>query len=214
MPIKVAITDDHPMVLSGLKNALLSQPGFLVTGIYTNGNDLLADLTREVPDILLLDLQIPDSPGEKIAKKVLQHYPDIKIVVLSGSEELEHIENMIAIGCSGYLLKSNTDHTLLLRAIEQVYYGEIFLESSLNRSSITDVLKAKTKKIKITELLTFKEKEIMGLIVSGYSNKEIAEKLLVSSRTVETHRSSLMHKLSVKNTAELVRKAMELHLAN
>jgi DNA-binding NarL/FixJ family response regulator len=214
MPIKVAITDDHPMVLQGLKNALLSQPGFLITGSYTNGGDLLDALAMETPDVLLLDLQLPEMSGSKIAKEVLLHHPEIKILVLSGSEELDHIENMIAIGCSGYLLKSNTDHTLLLRAIEQVYYGEIFLESSLERNDITDVLKAKTKKAKITNLLTNKEKEVMALIVKGFSNREIAEKLKVSSRTVETHRSSIMQKLEVKNAAELVRKTLELHLTD
>jgi len=212
MTIKVAITDDHPMVISGLKNALSASKEISVTGTYANGNDLLNSLETTRPDVLLLDLQLPDFSGKEIARKIFRNYPDIKIIILSSIEEAFSIEEMMEMGCSGYLLKSSTDQTILLQAVEAAYYGEIYLEASLKKELLTGILKTKKKSEKTSAMLTQKEKEIMGFIIEGYSSKKIAGHLGISYRTVETHRFSLLQKLEVKNTAELVKKAMELHL--
>ncbi len=212
MSIKVAITDDHPMVLSGLKYALTANSEIIVTGTYRNGHDLLQALEATAPDVLLLDLQLPDFPGRKIAQEVIRLYPNIKIIIISSQEEFYNIDEMIQMGCSGYLLKSNTDHALLLQAVETVYYGELFLEPSLKKELMTGILKARKKSEKTMAMLTQKENEILKFIVEGYSSKKIADQLGISFRTVETHRFSLLQKLEVKNAAELVKKALELHL--
>lgn len=200
------------MVLAGLQQALASCPEVVLVGSYTSGSSLLAALPALCPDVLLLDLQMPDMPGRTIAQTVLKHYKDIRILILSGQEEIHHIQEMMELGCSGYLLKSNTDHTLLLKAIQKAYYGETFLEESLGKQLMTGILKNRKKSDKTIALLTQKEKEILSYIIEGLSSSRIAAQLGISVRTVETHRYSLMQKLDVKNAPELVRKAMELHL--
>ncbi len=212
MTIKVAITDDHPMVLAGLQHALTSSPDILLTGAFTTGSSLLAALPELRPDVLLLDLQMPDMSGRTIAQTVLKQYTDIRILILSGLEDIHHIQEMMELGCSGYLLKSNTDYNLLLQAVQKAYYGETFLEEQLGKQLMSGIMKNRKKSDKTIALLTQKEKEILGYIVEGLSSIRIAAQLGISVRTVETHRYSLMQKLDVKNAPELVRKAMELHL--
>jgi DNA-binding NarL/FixJ family response regulator len=212
MPIKVAVTDDHPMVLSGLQHALASSEDVVLTGAYTTGSSLLEALPVQRPDVLLLDLQMPDMPGRTIAQIILKQYRDIKILILSSLEDIHYIQEMMELGCSGYLLKSNTDHNLLLQAIQKAYYGEIFMEAALSKQLLTGILKNRKKSEKTMALITQKEKEILAYIVDGLSSSRIAEQLGISARTVETHRYSLMQKLDVKNAPELVKKAMELHL--
>lgn len=212
MTIKVAITDDHPMVLAGLRQALASSPDIMLTGAYNTGSSLLAALPELRPDVLLLDLQMPDMSGRTVAQTILKQYSDIRILILSGLEDIHHIQEMMELGCSGYLLKSNTDYKLLLQAVQKAYYGETFLEEALGKQLMSGILKNRKKSDKTIALLTQKEKEILSYIVEGLSSSRIAAQLGISVRTVETHRYSLMQKLDVKNAPELVRKAMELHL--
>jgi len=214
MPIKVALTDDHPMVLSGLKSALEENKDILITGAYSSGYDLLEALKINQPDVLLLDIHLPHMNGEKIAQQVLRDYPAIKILILSAQEESFLIQDMLTLGCSGYLLKSSTDHDILIDAIESVYSGAIFLEPELRKILMADVCKMQKKSTKAAALLTKKEKEILHYVIEGLSSKKIADVLCISIRTVETHRFSLLQKMDVKNTAELVRKALELHLVH
>ncbi len=212
MTIKVAITDDHPMVLAGLKHSLASDPNMMLTGAYATGESLLAALPALRPDVLLLDLQLPDMPGRMVALQVLKQYDDIRILVLSSQEETCYIQEMMELGCSGYLLKSTTGHALLLEAVQKVYYGENFLDEALSKQLMTGIIKNRKKSDKTIALLTRKEKEILGYIVDGGSSSHIAAQLGISVRTVETHRYSLMQKLEVKNAPELMRKAIEQHL--
>lgn len=212
MIIKVAITDDHPMVLAGLQHALGADNRIMLTGAYTSGEALLAALPALCPDVLLLDLQLPDMPGRIIAQQVLREYPDVRILILSSQEDTFYIQEMMELGCSGYLLKSNTDPALLLKAIQTVHYGENFLDEKLSKLLMTGILKNRKKSDRTLAMLTRKEKEILSYIVEGLSSSRIAERLGISARTVETHRYSLMQKLEVKNAPELVRKAIEQHL--
>ncbi len=212
MSIKVVITDDHPMLLSGLKHTLSKNSNITIMGTFANGKDLLQFLQSQQPDILLLDLQLPEFPGKAIAQEVLKLYPDIKILIISSQEDSFIIDEMIQLGCVGYLPKSSTDHNQLLEAIETVHYGELYLEPSLKKDLMTNIIKGKRKSEKTMAMLTQKEKEILKFIVEGHSSKKIADHLGISFRTVETHRFSLLQKLEVKNAAELVKKAMELHL--
>lgn len=212
MQINVAITDDHRLVLEGLRNVLATDERINLCGMYANGKDLLEGLTARQPDVLLLDLQLPDYTGKALAIEVMKRYPAVRIIILSGLEESHYIEEMMQIGCAGYLFKSHTDHDLLLKAVTTVFYGELFLEDNLRKHLLTDILKKKKKSERTASLLTLKEKEIMGHIMNGYSSQHIAQTLGISIRTVETHRLSLLQKLGAKNTAELVRVVMEQHL--
>lgn len=212
MPIRIAITDDHPLVVSGLQTALQGHPHIVVTAVYTTGADLLNGMASGLPDVLLLDLQLPDASGKDLAVALLKQYPGLRILVLSGLEDAALIREMLQAGCMGYIVKSSTDGQLLLRAIEQVYEGEFFLEESLRRDLLHSIIRQKKEQARTEALLTRREKEVLDLISREYTNQEIADKLSLSVRTIESHRFSLLHKLNVRNTAGLVKAALKMQL--
>lgn len=212
MAIKVAITDDHPLVITGLKNTIAATAHIEVIDQYSRGRELLEGLRQRQPDVLLLDMQLPDISGKELAEQVLKLYPDVRIIILTSLEATYHVEEMIQLGCMGYLLKSTTDHSRLVFAIEKAYESEVFLDEALQKQLLSDILKKKKQAEDISSLLTRREQQVLGLITEEYTNQEIAERLSVSIRTVECHRLSLLHKLNVKNTAGLVKKAIEMRL--
>jgi DNA-binding NarL/FixJ family response regulator len=212
MPVKLILADDHPLVLSSLKTVINSQEQMEVVGSYCCGSDLLNGLKTLQPDVLMLDMQLPDMTGKELAETILNVYPSIKIIVLTALEATYNIEEMMQLGCAGYLLKSSCDDLQLIKAIEDVYRGEYYLDTVLQKQLLTNILKKKRLAENVSQLLTRREKEILKLITEEYTNMEIAEKLNISIRTVETHRFSLLQKLNAKNTAGLVRSAIEMRL--
>lgn len=205
--IEVVITDDHPIVVNGLKKVLDDFEHISVTDVFHNGNDLLQGITNRQPDVLLLDMHLPDTTGPEIAKVVTKKYPGIKILVLSSSDIILQVKKMLQIGCAGYLLKDSDDITIVT-AIETVFNGGQFLSPSLRQRVVDDMFKTRNIEKK-QALLTKREKEILQLIIDELTSQEIAAKLFISPHTVENHRISLMQKLEVKNTAGLVKKALE-----
>lgn len=210
--IKVAITDDHPVVIDGLCTALQAQQDIKITGTYKNGAELFTGLKKELPDVLLLDLQLPDKNGGELVPLLLKQYPGLHILILSGMESLPYIKEMIQKGCKGYLLKSTTNQSLLLTAIQQVYAGDVFLDASVKEQMLREMLVSKRKASQISPKITQREKEVLQLIIRECSNQQIADRLFISLRTVETHRYNLLQKLDVKNTAGLLRVAGEMGL--
>ncbi len=207
--IKVAITDDHLMVIDGLKNALGTHKDIRITGLYRNASELMLGLKKEVPDVLLLDLQLPDKNGKELVPMLLMMYPELHILILSGLESSSYIKEMMHKGCKGYLFKSTADQHTLLEAIHCVQQGDLFLNAALKEQLLQEMLTAKRKLNHMKPTLTRREKEILRLIASEYNNQQIADMLFISLRTVETHRYNLMQKLDVKNTAGLVKEAMQ-----
>ena len=212
MPIKIAITDDHPIVIDGLVNALSPHPEIIITGTYLNGASLFKGLQVQVPDVLLLDLQLPDRNGSELVPLILKQYPELHILILSGMESSPYIHELMEKGCKGYLLKSTTSKVILLDAIQKVYKGELFLDSSLKEQLLRDMFVNRRARNKLEPKMTTREKEVLKLIAAEYSNQQIADELFVSLRTVETHRYNLMQKLEAKNTASLVRIALTMGL--
>lgn len=208
-PITVALTDDHPMVLEGLQKVLNEIGEIEVTGVYKTGKELLAGLKNGLPDVLLLDVQLPDITGLEVAKIVRAEYSEIKILVLSGIESQYYIMDLIKQGCNGYLLKNTTDHRLLIEGIKGVYNGELFLDPSMKQNLLQEMLRVKRKK-NASPKLTEREKEVLQLIIKEYGNQEIANKLCISLRTAENHRYNLLQKLDVKNTVGLVKAALQM----
>lgn len=209
--IKIALTDDHQMVLEGLQKVLEPAADIEVTGAYRCAKDLFTGLKKVVPDVLLLDVQLPDMTGLEVAKIIRQEYLDMKILVLSGIESHYYIMDLIKQGCNGYLLKSTTDNRLLLEGVRSVYNGELFLDPSMKQTVLQEMLRAKRRK-NASPKLTEREKEVLQLIIKEYGNQEIADKLFISLRTVENHRYNLLQKLDVKNTVGLVKAAMQMGL--
>lgn len=197
MPIKLFIIDDHYMVIEGLRTLLQFEKTIEWMGHAMNATSAKAFLQNHVPDVILMDINLPDQNGVDLCKEVKELYPTIKIIGLSTFNQLSYIENMIQNGASGYLLKNATKDEMLVAIIE-VMSGNQFLSHE-----VEDVLGSKTHHPTITR----REKEVLELIAQGMTNPEIADKIFVSVSTVDTHRKNLLLKLEAKNTADLVRKA-------
>ena len=163
--IKIAITDDHPIVIDGLLNALHNVPGMEVVATYNNGAELLKGLQEQFVDVLPLDLQLPDRNGAELVPIILNQYPDMHILILSGVESSAYIKEMIQKGCKGYLLKSNTGKPTLIAAIHEVYKGGVYLESAVKEQLLHEMLIAKRKLDKINPKITQRELEVLHLIM-------------------------------------------------
>lgn len=205
--ITVAVADDHPMVISGLCNMLEHYTDIQLTGKYKNGSELLSGIAASMPDVLLLDIQMPDTTGVELASLLNKRYPALPILALTNLDSVLYAYNMLKYGVKGYLLKSATE-AMLVKAIKSVYEGHEFLEEEMK-----DKLEQFTSKMRressLKATLTNREKEILQLIVHGDTTKEISEKLCLGYRTVESYRFNILLKLEAKNTATLVRKAIE-----
>ncbi len=206
--IKVAITDDHEMVLKGLQQMLTEDPGIDLTGVYLNGKDLLEGLAKTVPDVLLLDLHLPDKTGAELAREILSVYPSLKIMVLSGSGDIKHVKEMMQIGCKGYSLKNIAQKTLLT-AITQLYQGEHYLTPALKEGLFRESITQAQLRPSYVPEVTRREKQVLKMLAAGCRNKDIADQLFISVRTVENHRTSLMRKFDVNNALALINAAKQ-----
>jgi len=206
--IKVTIADDHPMVLTGLQQ-MLEGSEIKLCGAYLSGAALLSALSEEVPDVLLLDLQLPDRSGEDIAKIVIDQYPSVKILVLSSIDLLYRVKQMLQLGCQGYSLK-NVSRESLLKAIRTVNNNEEYIEPLLKEEMIQEMLHQKKTRPSSIPDVSRREQEVLDLLSKGNISRQIAGQLYISIRTVENHRKSLLHKFNVKNTVELLNAAKRL----
>ncbi len=207
--IKIALTDDHEMVLKGLQQMLTDDPGITITGVYPHGKALLEGLRQEEPDILLLDLQLPDYSGEELARQVLTLYPRIKIMVLSSIDETKRVREMMRIGCHGYSLK-NVSQTTLIAAIHKIQKGQQYMDPAVQGELVRELWVQENIRSRHIPEVTRREKEILLLLAEGCSSKDIADRLSLSIRTVENHRKSLLQKFDVKNAVTLLKTAKEL----
>lgn len=211
MSIKVAITDDHPLAVNGISMMLNGNPDIEVTATYNTGAELMEGLAQQQPDVLLLDIMLPDKSGKELAPVISKTYPDVRIIALSSLDAPAVVRAMLHNGCLGYLLKG-TNQPTLLEAIEHVYRNEEFIQPTLKEHLLVHVLKGKPAS-EVPLDLTNREKEVLQLVVDGATTQEIANTLFISPRTAEAYRLTLLKKLEVKNTAGLVRTALTLGLA-
>ncbi|MBO9635263.1 MAG: response regulator transcription factor, partial [Chitinophagaceae bacterium] len=204
--------DDHPAILNGLRMILSDFQDIHMQGTYTDGNQLLESLQSEQPDILFLDIQLIGTDGISVCKRVLGNWPSIRVIVFTNCEEKHYVRNMLQNGAMGYLLKT-ADGNTIRTAIDTVMEGEQFIHSELKEQLFQQML-TNRKPSRYTPGLTKREKEILQLIAQGLRNQEIADKLSLSVRTIENHRFNLIQKLQVNNAAALIRKAIDLGLAD
>jgi DNA-binding NarL/FixJ family response regulator len=210
MKIKVAMVDDQELILQGLSMMLESAP-FIEIVLKGHSEAGLCGRLREVgADVLLLDIRMPDANGIDICRELNREMPELGVIALTNFEEMHYVRQMLHSGAKGYLLK-NTDQETLLKAIEEVYFGRLYLDSQIHRSVVNELTFGPNRRRSAVQL-TKREKEILKLIVDEHSNQQIADKLDISLRTVETHRFNLTQKLSVKNAAGLVKEAIRLGL--
>lgn len=204
--IQIAITDDHTIVIEGIKNMLKSNKEIEVLQSFENLKGTFENLNDSI-EVLLLDINLPDGNGINACKELLEKYKDLKIIALTNFEDSIFIKQILKNGAMGYLLK-NTSKTELTEAIKEVNNGNRYLPKKISDILLNDSIGIEQSSYFIPKL-TSREKEILALIIKEYTTDEIANELFVSNKTVESHRSNLMQKLGVKNSAGLVRVAFE-----
>ncbi|WP_370401290.1 response regulator transcription factor [Sulfitobacter sp. JB4-11] len=200
-PAKVLIVDDHPMVAEGIQSILESYDDICVIGTLTNGKAVIDQLDALDPDVILMDLNMPEMGGLSTTEIVLERRPDTRIVILSMHDNPEYISSALSHGAMGYLLKDvPTDE--IKQAIDVVMGGERYLCTGAQGS-------IKPKDHPAREALTEREQTILLQLAQGHSNKDVAIALDISVRTVETHRKNIKRKLGISSTAGLTRYALE-----
>lgn len=209
--ISIALVDDHPAILNGLQMILQGFPDVAVTGAWNNGDQLLDGLQAQSPDILFLDIQLPGQDGLALCRRVSADFPDTRVIIFTNVEDRHTIRTAFQNGAAGYLLKTAGSREIR-DAIDTVQTGEQYVHGELKDQMFQQIIQRKPSRY--APSLTRREKEILGFIAQGDSNQEIAGKLSLSVRTIENHRYNLMQKLDVKNTAGLVRKAIEMGLTS
>jgi DNA-binding NarL/FixJ family response regulator len=205
MAIKLFIVDDHYMVIEGIHSLLQNEMDIEWMGHAMNAASCLAFLKQEKPEVILMDINLPDMSGIELCNEVKQQYPGIQILGLSTFNQQSFIEKMMGNGASGYVLKNATQQELM-EAIHTVMQGKQFLSFdaalSLRKIDTENNL----------PIITRREKEVLDLIAEGLTNNEIAQKLFISSTTVDSHRKNLLSKFEAKNTASLIRIAAQLKI--
>lgn len=203
--INIILADDHRIFRDGIKSLLSDNNSIQIIGEASSGIELLEMLNMLKPDIIIMDISMPGLSGIEASKKITASYPDIKIIILSMHNNEEFVINSIKAGAKGYLPK-DTSKEELLEAIETIYNGGEYYSKMVS----DNFLKNYIKKFKVdqnlfdNEDLTQREIEILKLAASGISNKDIADKLFISIKTVDAHKNHIMQKLKLKNTAEMV----------
>ncbi len=210
--IKILIADDHEVVRDGLKNILLSMGGIVISGEASNGEEAVKFYNSLKPDIVIMDISMPIMNGIDATRIIKENDPNAKILVLTMHDNQEYLNQIIRSGAKGFVLK-NTDKEELLEAVRAVSSGENFFSKDISKLIIDNYIRSAKDSEKSEGYkevpLTKREIEILKHIAEGKSNQEIANHLYISYNTVDTHRKNIMHKLSIKNTAGLVRYAIE-----
>jgi DNA-binding NarL/FixJ family response regulator len=210
MSIRVFIADDHAVFRSGLRALLEKEPDIEVVGETGNGFDTIRGVNETNLDVLILDVTMPGLLGSKVAKAVLKEKPQLAIVVLTMHEDEYYLQELFRLGVRAYVLKKSTG-TDVVQAIRAAHKGEQYIDPALAGLVISSYVGRQPKKPKTDrlDLMTPRELEVLALLAYGHTNAEIAEKLCISERTVESHRNNIMSKLELKSRAELVRFAIE-----
>jgi two-component system response regulator NreC len=205
---KVLIADDHAIVRAGLRTLLIEDGGFNLVGEATGGYEAIELVGKTNPDVLILDISMPDLDGISVTQRVKTQYPDLRILILTIHEDEALLREAIKAGAAGYILKRAAEAELI-SAVRVILRGDLYVDPSMVRSLLDDSRQIQVKQVSSTETLTPRETEILKLIVEGYTNRQIGSELNISIRTVEGHRSNISDKLGLHSRLELVRYARE-----
>lgn len=207
---KIVIAEDHTILRAGLRALLSGQNGLEVIGEAGDGREAIRKVDTLQPDLLLIDLSMPKLNGIDAIREIKSQHPEIKIIVLTVHKSDEYIIAALRAGANGYMLKDASQNELLL-AIDYVINGKTFLSPSISDKVVDAFLNTdkKDKPAAVLDNLTAREREILKLVAEGNTNKKIADHLCISLKTVEKHRSNLMKKLDLRNTAALTAYAIE-----
>lgn len=210
--IRTFIVDDHKMVIEGLQLLLKNESDISVVGTATSGEGALESIPKQVVDVVLLDINMPGINGIDTCKKLLQQNSKLKIIAISMHKESSLIKLMLSNGAKGYVLK-NAGQDEVIEAIKTVFNGKLYLDDTVNNIVVNSVANSSRQRMDSPfPTLSKREKEILQLILNELTTNEIAEKLFISFGTVETHRRNMLIKTGARNTAGLVRIALEYEL--
>ena len=205
--IRVFIVDDHPVVIEGIHSLLQNEKDIVWMGQATNAQSCLGFFVNNTADVVLMDISMPGMDGVELCAVMKEKYPGIFILGLSTFNQGIYIKKMLENGASGYILK-NSSKEELINAIHHVFDGEVFINGEV-AESLREHQRASKFELPV---LTPREKEVLQLISEGYTNPQIAERIFLSPFTVDSHRKNLLAKLGVKNTASLIKLAVERKL--
>lgn len=207
MKTRVMLTDDHALVRAGLRRLLESQPDLVVCGEEADGESALRALATAAPDVLVLDLTMPGLDGFEVLRRAKREMPELKVLVLTMHANPEYVQRAITEGADGYLLKDSAVQDLVA-GIQAVSEGRAYYSPQI-QSRLAEILRAgKETEPRPLDVLTDREREVLKLVAEGLATKEIAARLDISSRTVETHRANLMRKLDLHSVARLTQFAI------
>ena len=211
----ILIVDDHPLFREGLKSIIGRNTEYCVVGEAKTGREGLQLALKLKPDLVLIDISLPDKSGIELTREIRSQLSDTRILIISMHSKIDYIAEAFQAGATGYVVKESASNGLL-KALDSVIRGDYFLDSSLSHAVVESLLNFPIKVARIRDdeygRLTPREQEIMRLLAEGLSVKDIAAKLFISRKTVENHRSNIMNKLGLHNAIELIRYAARLGL--
>ena len=207
--IRVLLADDHTILRAGLKMMLNAQPDIEAVGEASDGRQAISEAERLSPDVVIMDITMPECNGIEATRHIKRLLPDVRVLVLTMHENEEYLFQTLRAGAAGYMLKEAAD-TDLISAIRVVASGRFYLSPSAQSMLVSDYLqRVHTGEERDSySALTEREREILKLVAEGYTNNQIGERLFISPKTVDTHRTHVMDKLNLHSRAELVRYAM------
>ena len=206
--INILIADDHAIVRTGLRALLRSEPGLQLVGEATGGYEAIELVGKTHPDILILDLSMPDLDGIAVTRQLKPQYPDLRILILTVHEDEAMLREAIRAGASGYIVKHAAEAELIA-AIHTIRRGDLYVDPAMLRVLLVESPKPRTEQPASPDPLTPRETDVLKLIVQGYTNRQVGEELGISVRTVEGHRANLLEKLGLRTRVELVRYARD-----
>jgi two-component system response regulator NreC len=207
MAIRILVADDHGVLRAGLRALLSGEPDLLVVGEAAEGMEALRLAKVLQPDVVLMDISMPDLGGIEATRELVGRQPDSRVLILTMHEDKALLQEAMRAGASGYIVKRAVESELV-NAIRAVMRGDLYIHPGMTRALLADWAPEASGKRTATEVLTPREIEVLRLIVTGHTNRQIAGILTISVRTVESHRANLMDKLGLHSRVELVRYAM------
>ncbi len=212
---RILIIDDHTLFREGLRAIIETDPGFEVIGEAGSGREALRIARKSKPDLVLVDISLPDCSGIRLTSEIRNLLPETRVMIVSMHSKIDYIVKAFQSGATGYVIKESASGTLL-GGLRSVSKGEYFMDSSVSHKTIEKLMEFPGKESKIAdaayETLTAREQEVMLVLSEGLSIKEISERLFISPKTVENHRTSIMKKLGIRSPVELVRYAARIGL--